>query len=179
MQCLARTQQLEKRETCEVSPLVRLARAGRGDMLTRGLALGPSEGVPMAHNASTQAMGDGNSLNKAECMLMMGDAKGEGLLEVSAAASASAGDDSTSKGDDSTSKGEEGTWLVTGAPLTLTSKGLSRQGAGAQEAASKCPASEGEEGLLKESEMGELPSTMSAARADGTRSGMAVGGIKE
>jgi len=58
-------------------------------VLTRGLALGPSEGVPMAHNASTQAMGDGNSLNKAECMLVIGDDKGQGLLEVLAAASAS------------------------------------------------------------------------------------------
>jgi hypothetical protein len=117
--------------------------------LTRGLGLGPSEGVPMAHNASTQAMGDGNSLNKAEVMLVIGDARGEGLLEVSAAASAY-----SSAGKDSTSKGEEGTWLMTGA-------------------------SEGEEGLLKEVEMGELPPTMSAARADGTRSGMATGGMKE
>ena len=72
--------------------------------------MGPSEGVPMAHNTSTQAMGDGNSLNKAECMLMMEDAKGEGLLDVLAAAPAS-----SSAGEDSTSKGEEGTWLVTGA----------------------------------------------------------------
>ncbi len=173
MQCLGRTQQLEKRETCGVSPLVRLAKAGHGDMLTRGLALGPSEEVPMAHNASTQAMGDGNSLSKSECMLMRGDVKGEGLLEVSAAASAS-----SSAGDDSTSKGEKGTWLVTRAPLTVPSKGLSRQGAGAQQAASKGPALEGEDGPLKEYEM-EPPSTMSAARADGTSSGMAVGGTKE
>jgi len=121
----------------------------------------------MAHNASTQAMGDGNSLNKAECMLVIGDAKGEGRLEVLAAASAS-----SSAGEDSTSKGEEGSWLVTRAPLTVTSRGLSGQGAKAQEAASKGPAPEGEE-------MGELPTTMSAARADGTNSSMAVGGTKE
>jgi len=159
--------------TCGVSPLVRLAKAGRCDVLTRGLALGPSEGVPMAHNASTQAMGDGNSLNKAECMLVIGDDKGQGLLEVLAAASAS-----SSAGEGSTSKGEEGSWLVTRAPLTVTSKGLSRQGAGAQQAASKGPALEGEDGPLKEYEM-EPPSTMSAARADGTSSGMAVGGTKE
>ena len=143
-------------------------------MLTRGLGLGPSEGVPMSHNASTQAMGDGNLLNKAEVMLVIGDAKGEGLLEVSAAASAY-----SSAGEDSTSKGEEGTWLMTGAPLTVTSRGMSGQEAKAQEAASKGPAPEGEEGLLKEVEMGELPPTMSAARADGTRSGMAMGGMKE
>ena len=174
MQCLARMQRLERRVTCGVSPLVRLARAGRGDMLTRGLDLGPSEGVPKAHNAFTQAMGDGNSLNKAECMLVIGDAKGEGRLEVVAAASAS-----NSAGGDSNSKGEEGCWLVTGAPLTVTSRGMSGQGAGAQEAASKGPASESEEGLLKESDMEELPPTVSAARADGTRSGMAVGGMKQ
>ena len=52
-----------------VSLLVRLARAGRCDGLTRGLALGLSKGVLTAHNASTLAMGDGNSLNKAEGML--------------------------------------------------------------------------------------------------------------
>jgi hypothetical protein len=87
--------------TCGVSLLVRLARAGRCDPLTRGVALGLSKGVPMAHNASTQAMGDGISLNKAECKLPTGDAKGEGLLDVLAAASAS-----SSAGEDSTSKGE-------------------------------------------------------------------------
>ena len=123
MQCL--TEQLEKRVTCGVSPLVRLARAGRGDMFTRGLGLGPSQGVPMAHDASTQAMGDGNSHDKAECMLVIGGDKGEGLL-VLAAASAS-----SSAGDNSIFKGEEGSWLVTGAALTVPSRGLSRQGAGA------------------------------------------------
>ena len=172
MQCLAKTQQLEKKVTCGVSLLVRLARAGRGDMLPGGVALGLSEGVPKSISAFTIAKGDGNSLRKAECMLLTGEAEGEGLLEVSAAASAS------NSGDDSTSKGEEGTWLVTGAPLTVTSRGLSRQGAGAQEAASKCPAPEGEEGLLKECER-ELHPTVSAARADGTSSGMAVRGMKE
>ena len=111
-------------------------------MLTGGLALGPSEGVPMAHSASTQAMADGSSLTKAECMLAVGDAQGAGLWEVLAAAAAS-----SSAGESSASKGEEGTWLVT--PLTVTSRGLSRQGAGAQEAASKGPAPEGEEGTLR------------------------------
>ena len=135
--------------------------------------MGLPEGVPKSISAFTIAKGDGNSLRKAECMRLTGDAKGEGLLEVSAAASAS-----SSTGEDSVSKGEEGTWLVTGAPLTVTSRGLSRQGAGAQEAASKRPAPEGEEGPLKESEM-ELPPTVSAARADGTSSGMAVRGMKE
>lgn len=124
MQCLARTQQLEKKVTCGVNLLVRLPRAGRCDKLTRGVALGLSAGVPMAHNASTIAMGDGNSFSKAECMLLTGDARGEVLLEVSAAASAS-----SSAGEDSVSKGEEGTWLMTGAPLTVTSRGLSKQGA--------------------------------------------------
>ena len=154
--------------TCWVSLLVRLARAGRGDVVIRGLAMGLSEGVPMVHNASTIAKGDGNLLRKAEGMLWTEEDEGEGLLEVSAAASAS-----SSAGEDSLPKGEEGTWLLTEAPLTVPSRGLSRQGAGAQQAGSKHPAPEGEEGPLTESEM------ESAARADGTSSGMAVNGMKE
>ena len=156
-------QQLEKRVTCGVSPLVRLAKAGR---LARRVALGLSEGVPMAVSAFTIALGDSNSL-------VTGEAQQEGLLEVLAAASAS-----SSAAEASTSKGEEGCWLATGEPLTVTSTGLSRQGAGAQEAASKRPAPEAEEGPLNESEM-ELPLTMSALRADGTSSGVAVRGIEE
>ena len=126
MQCLARIQQLEKRGTCGVSLLVRLARAGRGDAVTRGLAragrgdavtrglaMGLSEGLPMAHNASTIAKGDGTSLRKAEGMPLIGDDQGEGLLEVSAAASSSTVEDSISKG-------EEGCWVVTRAPLMVT-----------------------------------------------------------
>ena len=173
--------------TCGVSLLVRLARAGRVDVVMRGLAMGLSEGWSMAHNASTVAMGDGNLLRKAGGTLRSVEMEGAGLLEVSAAASASnsasvdslsKGEDSIPKGADSVPKGEEGFWLVTGASLTVTPRGLSRQGAGAQEAASERPALEAEEGPLKESER-ELPPTVSAARADGTSSGMAVGGMKE
>ena len=115
MQRLARTQQVEKRVTCGVSLLVRLARAGRGDVVIRGLAMGFSEGVPMAHNASTIAKGDGTSLRKAEGMPLVGDDQGEGLLEVSAAALTS-----SSTIEDSISNREEGLWAVTGAPLMVT-----------------------------------------------------------
>ena len=106
-----------------MSLLVGLARAGRCDLLTGGVALGLSGEVPMAISASTLAMGDGDSLEKAQCMLLTGEAEGEGLLEVSAAASAS-----SSAGEDSISKGEERCWLVTGAPLIVTFRGLSGQG---------------------------------------------------
>ena len=132
MQCLARAQQLEKRVTCGVSLLVRLARAGRCDSLTRGVAIGLLGEVPMAVSASTigvawglsqgvtaavsaftQAQGDGNSLRKAEWVLVTEEA--QGLLKMSAVASASSSADV-----DSTSKGEEGCWAVTGAPLRVT-----------------------------------------------------------
>ena len=85
MQCLARTQQLEKKVTCGVSLLVRLARAGRCDPLTWGVALGLLGEVPMVVSASTTGvawglskgvsmavsawsigLGDGKSLRKAE-----------------------------------------------------------------------------------------------------------------
>ncbi len=127
----------------------------------------------MAISASTIAMGDGDSLWKAECVLLTGENEGEVLPEVLAAASAS-----SSAGEDSTSKGEERCWLVIGAPLMVTFRGLSGQGAEAQEAASNCPAPEGEEGQLNESEI-ELPPTVSPARADGTSSGVAVRGMGE
>ena len=115
MQCLARTQQLEKRVTCGVSRLVRLARAGRCDPLTRGVALGLSGEVPMAVSAFTISKGDGNSRGKAEEMLLREEDEGEGLLEVSAVAPAF-----SSAGEASTSKGEEKCWLVIGAPLRVT-----------------------------------------------------------
>ena len=105
MQRLARAQQLKKRVTCGVSLLVRLARAGRCDPLTRGVAVGLLGEVPIAVSASTigvawglshrvtvavsaftQAQGDGNSLKKAEWMVVTEEA--EGLLKMSAAASA-------------------------------------------------------------------------------------------
>ena len=60
VQCLARTQQLEKRVTCGVSLLVRLARAGRCDPLTKGLALGPLGEMPMVVNASTPGVALGS-----------------------------------------------------------------------------------------------------------------------
>lgn len=117
---------------CGVSLLVRLARAGRFDSLTRGVAIGLLGEVPMAVSASTlgvawglsqgvtaavsaftQAQGDGNSLRKAEWVLVTEEA--EGLLKMSAVASAS-----SSAGVDSASKGEERCWAVTGAPLRVT-----------------------------------------------------------
>ena len=132
MQCLARTQQLEKKVTCGVSLLVRLARAGRCDPLTRGLALGLlgevpmvvsasttgvawglSKGVSMAVSAWSVGLGDGKSLRKAEWMVVT--EKGEGLLEVSAAASAS-----SSAGEASTFQGKEKRWVMTGASLMVT-----------------------------------------------------------
>ena len=101
--------------TCGVSLLVRLARAGRCDLLTRGVTLGLSGEVPTVISASTIAMGDDEPPRKAEWMLLTGEDEGEGLLEVSAAASAS-----SSAGEDSTLRGEERCWLVTGAPLMVT-----------------------------------------------------------
>jgi len=119
--------------TCGVSLLVRLARAGRGDPLTRGtalgllgempmvvnastpgVALGLSKGVRMAVSAVTIVLGVGNSLRKAGWTVVTEE--GEGLLEVLAAASASG-----SAGGDSNFKGEEGCWMVVaGAPLMVT-----------------------------------------------------------
>ena len=75
----------------------------------------------MALSASMFALADGDSLRKAECKLLTGEAEGEGLLEVLAAASSSAGDESTSMG-------EEGCCLVIGTPLIITFRGLSGQG---------------------------------------------------
>lgn len=115
MQCVARAQQLEKRVTCGVSLLVRLARAGRCDPLTRGVALGLPAGLPMVVSTFATSTGDGNLLRKAEWMLLR-EVEGEELVEVSAAASAS-----NSAGGDSTSKGEAKCWLVVaGAPLMVT-----------------------------------------------------------
>ena len=112
--------------------MVRLARAGRCDPLTRGVALGLlgevpmavsastigvalglSKGVPTAVSAFTIVLGDGNSRRKAEWMLVTGE--GEGLLEVSAVALAS-----NSASEDSTSTGEERCWVVTVASLMVT-----------------------------------------------------------
>jgi len=56
-------------------------------------------------------------------MVLTGEEEGEGLLEVSAAASAS-----SSAGEDSTLRGEERCWLVTGTPLMVTFRGWSGQG---------------------------------------------------
>ena len=135
MQCLARTQQVEKRVTCGVSLLVRLARARRGDPLTRGVALGLLKEMPMVVSASTPrvgvglskgfrravsaitiVLGDGDSRRRAEWMVESEEAEG---LDVLAAASAS-----SSAGGDSNSKGEEGCWVVVaGVPLMVTCSG--------------------------------------------------------
>ncbi len=77
----------------------------------------------MVISASTSAMGDGISLRKAEWRVPTGETKGDGLLEVLAAASASSSAD-----DDATSKGEEGCCLVTGSPLTVTFRRWPGQG---------------------------------------------------
>ena len=110
---------MEKKVTCGVSLLVRLARARRGDPLTRGVALGLLKEMPMVVSASTPrvgvglskgfrravsaitiVLGDGDSRRRAEWMVEPEEAEG---LDVLAAASAS-----SSAGDDSISKGEEG-----------------------------------------------------------------------
>ena len=80
---------------------------------TIGVAWGLSQRVTLAVSTFRQAQGDGNLLRKAERVLVTEE--GEGLLEVSAVASAS-----SSAGVDSTSKREEGCWAVTGAPLMVT-----------------------------------------------------------
>ena len=113
MQCLVRTQHLGQRLTCGVSSLARVRPC---ELLTTGIPLGMSGVGP----ASTSAKGDGDSLKKAEWRVATGETKGQGLLEVLAAASAS-----SSAGDDSTSKGEEG---LPGRPLTVNFRGLSGQG---------------------------------------------------
>ncbi len=77
----------------------------------------------MVISVSTAAMGDGISLRKAEWRVPTGETKGDGLLEVLAAASASSSAD-----DDATSKGEEGCCLVTGSPLTVTFRRWPGQG---------------------------------------------------
>ena len=62
--------------TCGVSLLVRLARAGRGDPLTRGEVLRLSGEGPMAVSAFKISKGDGNLLRKAEWMPLREEAEG-------------------------------------------------------------------------------------------------------
>ena len=80
---------------------------------TTGVAWGLSKGVSMAVSAWSVGLGDGKSLRKAEWMVVT--EKGEGLLEVSAAASAS-----SSAGEASTFQGKEKRWVMTGASLMVT-----------------------------------------------------------